>query len=184
MLSFGGFLNSTFWSTYRCPGSQSIEELLNNEDCNVDKLLADDDVLQEFKNLNEKLISYFDHERLAKLVEYITVMPPLDADHQRGHKFPFIASEIFNCEINQILDKFFEAPEKKKPVEVHEDEEDDTVKEESTEASKRDDEEPDEDKAPGDGEDKVEKSADEKGEETAEATGQSESMKIEEESGK
>lgn len=26
-------------------------------------------------------------------------------------RFPFIASEIFNCEINQILDKFFEQPE-------------------------------------------------------------------------
>ena len=27
------------------------------------------------------------------------------------NRFPFIASEIFNCEINQILDKFFEQPE-------------------------------------------------------------------------
>jgi hypothetical protein len=24
---------------------------------------------------------------------------------------PFIASEIFNCEINSLLDKFFDAPE-------------------------------------------------------------------------
>ena len=135
MLSFGGFLSSNFWNSYRHPGSQSIEELLNSDDCTVDKLLADDDILQEFKNLNDKLISYFDHEKLMKLVDYITVMPPEDAEHQRGHKFPFISSEIFNCEINQILDKFFEAPEKKKPIEKEEQEDDEEEnKEENLEA--------------------------------------------------
>ncbi len=29
-------------------------------------------------------------------------------------RLPFISSEIFNCEINSILDKFFDAPEPKK----------------------------------------------------------------------
>lgn len=114
MLSFGGFLNSSFWSNYRSPSSTSIEEILSAKDCSVDRLLEDDDCLQEFKNLNEKLIGYFDHDKLNKLVDLITVMPPEDASHSRGHKFPFIASEIFNCEINQILDKFFEEVEEKK----------------------------------------------------------------------
>ena len=50
------FLNSSFWSSYKCTTSASIEDLLNSKDCNVDKLLEDDDCLQEFKNLNEKLI--------------------------------------------------------------------------------------------------------------------------------
>ena len=26
------------------------------------------------------------------------------------HRFPFLASEIFNCELNTVLEKFFEAP--------------------------------------------------------------------------
>ena len=66
MLSFGGyplpltppysFLNSTFWSSYRSQSSASVEELLNNKDCTVERLLEDDDCLQEFKNLNDKLI--------------------------------------------------------------------------------------------------------------------------------
>ena len=50
------FLNSSFWSSYRCTSSASIEDLLNNKECTVEKLLEDDDCLQEFKNLNEKLI--------------------------------------------------------------------------------------------------------------------------------
>ena len=44
------------------------------------------------------------------MVDLITVMPPEDASQNRGHKFPFLASEIFNCELNTVLEKFFEAP--------------------------------------------------------------------------
>lgn len=39
-------------------------------------------------------------------------MPESD-EHNRGHKYPFLASEIFSCEINPIIQKFFEAPEPK-----------------------------------------------------------------------
>ena len=114
MLNFGGFLSSNFWTNYRCSSSASVEDLLSSKDCTVDKLLDDDDCLQEFKNYNDKLIKYFDHDKLKVLVDYITVMPEKD-EQKRGHKYPFIAGEIFNCEINQILDKFFEAPVKVKP---------------------------------------------------------------------
>ena len=100
MLNFGGFLSSNFWTNYRCTSSASIEDLLNNKDCTVDKLLDDDDCLQEFKNYNDKLIKYFDHDKLKILIDYITVMPHKDDGHNRGRKYPFITGEIFNCEIN------------------------------------------------------------------------------------
>ena len=115
MLNFGGFLSSNFWTNYRCQSSASVEDLLNSKDCTVEKLLDDDDCLQELRNFNDKLIKYFDHDKLKVLIDYITVMPPEDADHNRGHKYPFISGEIFNCEINQILDKFFEAPVRAQP---------------------------------------------------------------------
>jgi len=99
MLNFGGFLSSNFWTNYRCSSSASVEDLLSSKDCTVDKLLDDDDCLQEFKNYNDKLIKYFDHDKLKVLVDYITVMPEKD-EQKRGHKYPFIAGEIFNCEIN------------------------------------------------------------------------------------
>lgn len=105
MISFGG----NFWSSYR-QASNSIDELLNKEDCTVENLLNDDDCLQEFKSHNEKLLNYFEHDKIAKLIEMITEMPSQDVDHARGHKFPFLSSEIFSCENNVILDKFFEAP--------------------------------------------------------------------------
>lgn len=43
-------------------------------------------------------------------------------------RFPFIASEIFNCEINQLLDKFFDAPDESKKEAAGSDEEDDEEK--------------------------------------------------------
>ena len=46
-------------------------------------------------------------DRLSVLISLITVFPPEDADHKRGHKHPFIASELFSCECWSILDTFF-----------------------------------------------------------------------------
>jgi len=34
-----------------------VEDLLSKEDCSVEKLLDDEDLLTEFKNHNEKLLS-------------------------------------------------------------------------------------------------------------------------------
>ena len=82
------------------------------------------------KNFNEKLIKYFDHDKLKVLIDYVTVMPTEQDSHDRGHKYPFIAGEIFNCEINQILDKFFEPPVKTPPEPVEE--EGDKKKDEET----------------------------------------------------
>lgn len=50
---------------------------------------------------------------MKRLIDFITVMPGESAEHKRGHKYPFLALEIFNCEINPLLEKFFEAPEPK-----------------------------------------------------------------------
>lgn len=101
--------------------SQIIEELLNKEDTTLEDLLNEDDLLQECKTLNNnKLITLylpcclivllcrsFSRDRIYQLVKYITEMPPEDATHQRGHKYPFLCSEILNCEIGAVIDAFF-----------------------------------------------------------------------------
>ena len=43
------------------------------------------------------------------MIELITVMPEESESHARGHKHPFIVSELFSSECNQILDMFFVA---------------------------------------------------------------------------
>lgn len=74
-------------------------------------MLDDDDVLSEFKNSNEKLLAFFTHDKIKDLIDLITMMPPENASHSRGHKHPFLAAEIFGCETPLIFEKFFEAPE-------------------------------------------------------------------------
>ena len=53
MINFGG----SFWNTFRgFQSSQAFEELLNNTDTTLSEVLDDDDVIQELKNQNNKLI--------------------------------------------------------------------------------------------------------------------------------
>ena len=35
--------------------------------------------------------------------------------HNFDPRYPFLSSEIFNCELNTVLEKFFEAPEPPQP---------------------------------------------------------------------
>jgi hypothetical protein len=44
----------------------------------IDDLLDDDDIIQEFRNGNEKLLAYFKRDKMKQLIDYITVMPAED----------------------------------------------------------------------------------------------------------
>lgn len=54
-------------------------------------------------------MNFFDHDKVKELVDFIISMPPEDCSHDRGHKYPFMASEIFNSELSKINDIFFQA---------------------------------------------------------------------------
>lgn len=70
------------------------------------------------------LIKYFDNNKLKIMIDYITVMPGKDDGHNRGQKYLFITGKIFNCEVNQILDKLSKATVKVKEIKA-EDKDDD-----------------------------------------------------------
>ena len=59
--------------------SQSIERLLAKEDqCDVDELIDDEDIIQEMRNGNEKLIKFLKRDWVKKPIDYITKMPEED----------------------------------------------------------------------------------------------------------
>lgn len=109
MLSFGQLFGSNFWSSFKAQPSESIEKLLAKDDCQLEELLEDSDLLQECKNSNKNLIKYLNREKIRELIDLITVMPETD-EHNRGHKYPFLANEVFNCDISEVIDKFFISP--------------------------------------------------------------------------
>jgi hypothetical protein len=95
--------------------SPAIEEKLKKADCHLDELLDEDEIIQEMKNQNSKLLNLyfifkiisFDKKNVKQLLDYIISEPQSD-DHKRGHKYPFIASEILNCDVSKI-NEFFTA---------------------------------------------------------------------------
>jgi hypothetical protein len=109
MLSFGQLFGSNFWSSFKSQPSESIEKLLSKSDCRIEELLDDSDLLQECKNSNKNLVKYLDREKIKQLIDFITVMPEED-EHKRGHKYPFLANEVFSCDMTEVLEKFFLPP--------------------------------------------------------------------------
>jgi DNA polymerase III gamma/tau subunit len=109
MLSFGQLFGSNFWSSFKAQPSESIERLLAKDGCVLEDLLDDSDLLQECKNSNKNLIKYLNREKIRELIDLITEMPEFD-EHNRGHKYPFLANEIFNCDISEVIDRFFISP--------------------------------------------------------------------------
>jgi len=52
----------------------------------------------------------FNNQRIHELVDYLTVMPPDGSSHDRGHKYPFLANQIFSeggDGVPVIIEQFF-----------------------------------------------------------------------------
>jgi serine/threonine-protein phosphatase 6 regulatory subunit 3 len=88
----------TFWR-FGISSASPLDALLDRE-FKIEELFEEDDLLQECKTHNRKLIDYLTKEdTILKCLAFITD-PALDtADNTRRYKYPFIACEIFCCEI-------------------------------------------------------------------------------------
>ena len=84
---------------------KTIEKKLNNQNTTLEDLLQEENIISEFRNQNEKLINFFSKDKVKKLVDYI-IKEPKEDDLLKGHKFPFIASEILNSDEDKIVNYF------------------------------------------------------------------------------
>ena len=94
--------------------TNSIQRLLLKNNTQIEDLLRDDNLLEEFISQNEKLINYFDKEKIKILIDYIIKEPEIDnkdieskENIDKGYKFPFICSQIFGLENNELFKYFF-----------------------------------------------------------------------------
>ncbi|XP_019413562.1 PREDICTED: serine/threonine-protein phosphatase 6 regulatory subunit 3-like isoform X2 [Lupinus angustifolius] len=93
-----------FWKLASISDSSSVEAILDNENFTLEELLDEEEIIQECKALNSRLINFLrDRAQVEQLLRYIIEEPPVDAEHKRVFKFPFISCEIFICEIDVIL---------------------------------------------------------------------------------
>ncbi|KAJ9140864.1 hypothetical protein P3X46_031458 [Hevea brasiliensis] len=101
-----------FWRMAGLSTASPVETILDKENFTLEELLDEDEIIQECKALNGRLINFLrEKSQVEQLIRYIVEEAPEDAEKRRSFKFPFIACEIFTCEVDIILKTLVEAEE-------------------------------------------------------------------------
>ncbi|KAL9390905.1 hypothetical protein Peur_014825 [Populus x canadensis] len=101
-----------FWKLTSLSTSSPVESLLDKDNFTLEELLDEEEIIQECKALNTRLINFLrDRAQVEQLLRYIIEEPSEDAESKLAFKFPFIACEIFTCEIDVILKTLVEEEE-------------------------------------------------------------------------
>ncbi|KAG1361540.1 serine/threonine-protein phosphatase 6 regulatory subunit 2 [Cocos nucifera] len=101
-----------FWRIPNFSASSPVEFILDKENFTLEELLDEEEIIQECKALNTRLINFLrDRSQVEQLLRYIVEDAAEDADSKRSFKFPFIACEIITCEIDVILKTLVEDEE-------------------------------------------------------------------------
>ncbi|KAK8971311.1 hypothetical protein KSP40_PGU015958 [Platanthera guangdongensis] len=108
-----------FWRMPRLSAASPVDIILEKENCTLQELLDEDEIIQECKSLNERLINFFvvdncslrERAQVEQLLRYIVEEAPDEAEKKQSFKFPFIACEIFTCEVDNIFTTLIEDEE-------------------------------------------------------------------------
>ncbi|KAK1277769.1 hypothetical protein QJS04_geneDACA022169 [Acorus gramineus] len=101
-----------FWRMTGLTTASPVETILDKENYTLEELLDEDEIIQECKALNARLINFLrERAQVEQLIRYIVEEAPADAEKKRVFKFPFIACEIFTCEVDIILKTLVEDEE-------------------------------------------------------------------------
>uniref|UniRef100_A0A674NVT3 Protein phosphatase 6, regulatory subunit 2a n=1 Tax=Takifugu rubripes TaxID=31033 RepID=A0A674NVT3_TAKRU len=94
-----------FWK-FDLHTTSHIDQLLDKEDVTLRELMEEDDVLQECKAQNRRLLFFLSQDHcMQELVNLITTEPPTDIEERSRFKFPNIACELLTSDVAIINDK-------------------------------------------------------------------------------
>ncbi|XP_037539422.1 serine/threonine-protein phosphatase 6 regulatory subunit 2 [Nematolebias whitei] len=94
-----------FWK-FDLNTSSHLETLLDKEDVTLGELLDEEDVLQECKAQNRRLLQFLCQDQsMQELVRLITTEPPAGADETKRFKYSNTACELLTCDVGAINDK-------------------------------------------------------------------------------
>lgn len=86
-----------------------MDTLLERENVTLYELLDEEDVLQECKVVNRKLVEFLvQPQHMEELVTCITQEPPSDTDEKLRYKYPSVSCEILTADVTQINDSLGE----------------------------------------------------------------------------
>ncbi|OEL34904.1 Serine/threonine-protein phosphatase 6 regulatory subunit 3, partial [Dichanthelium oligosanthes] len=93
-----------FWHVPGLSAASPVDTILDKENFKLEDLLDEDEIIQECKALNTRLINFLrDKVQMEQLLRYIVEEASEDAEKKRIFRFPFIACEIFTCEVDVIM---------------------------------------------------------------------------------
>ncbi|XP_034983080.2 serine/threonine-protein phosphatase 6 regulatory subunit 2 isoform X1 [Zootoca vivipara] len=94
-----------FWK-FDLNTTSHVDKLLDKEDVTLPELMDEDDILQECKAQNHKLVDFLCQQHcMEELVSLITHEPPLDMDEKVRFKYPNTACELLTSDVPQINDR-------------------------------------------------------------------------------
>lgn len=94
-----------FW-TNNYVSSPHIEALLNKEDVTLHELMDEEDILQECKSQNKKLVEYLTRPAvMEELVTLATMEPSTDIEERWRYKYPNVACELLTCDVPTLNEK-------------------------------------------------------------------------------
>ncbi|NXX40537.1 PP6R2 phosphatase, partial [Tricholaema leucomelas] len=94
-----------FWK-FDLNTTSHVDKLLDKEDVTLHELMDEDDILQECKAQNRKLLDFLCQQHcMEELVSLITHEPPVDMDEKVRFKYPNTACELLTSDVPQINDK-------------------------------------------------------------------------------
>ncbi|CAM6102963.1 unnamed protein product [Calypogeia fissa] len=93
-----------FWRVAGLSTTSPVESVLDKEVYTLEELLDEDEIIQECKALNSRLINFLRGKaQVQQMLRYVIEEPPEGAEDKRAFKFPFIACEVFTCEIDVVF---------------------------------------------------------------------------------
>ncbi|XP_037675395.1 serine/threonine-protein phosphatase 6 regulatory subunit 1 isoform X3 [Choloepus didactylus] len=93
-----------FWK-FDLHTSSHIDTLLEREGLSLPELLDEEDVLQECKVVNRKLLDFLlQPPHLQAMVAWVTQEPPASGEERLRYKYPSVACEILTSDVPQIND--------------------------------------------------------------------------------
>ncbi|KAK8965757.1 hypothetical protein KSP40_PGU010449 [Platanthera guangdongensis] len=90
-----------FWRMSGATAASPVDTILDKDNCTLEELLDEDEILQECKAMNGRLLNFLrERTRVEQLLRYIIEPSPDEAEKNCTFKFPFVACEIFTCEVD------------------------------------------------------------------------------------
>lgn len=98
-------LSSEMYWKFNQSSSPHIDVLLNNKDVSVYELLDEEDVIQECKIQNKKLIEFLSRPSVMEELISLTLDPPDNVEERSRYKYPNIACELLTCDVPAINER-------------------------------------------------------------------------------